>query len=67
MTPQDEAKRIFDQYYNLKNAFGESYMTYFDAKQCAMIGINEQIDFWKNEWKVDSTYWNDVKTELEKL
>jgi len=63
MTPKEKAKELFEKMYF-------ETTTKYDAKQCALIAINEIIDSLtiKNYSDVDDyEYWKEVKQEREKL
>ena len=76
MTPKEKAKEFFDKIYNLDNK------AWFDiAKQCALIAVDEMLKFEesiinqldkitkgaKGEFIVQNKYWEEVKSEIEKL
>jgi len=71
MTPKDEAKRIFDQYYKLLFL---CETTKDIAKKCALITVNQVIlsfkmainDYKPNSWH-PACWWEKVKNELENL
>ena len=88
MTPKEKAAELFDKYYRLFNNFPnyqyviENINTIQDeklytAKQCALIAVDEIIEFmevddfdsdtcyWANHSKMK--YWIEVKQEIEKL
>lgn len=80
MTPKEKAKELFLKYAMYIRAgymFDEEADE--DAKQCALIAVDEIIkiqwfhseptcfDDLANEYKEKSVYWNEVKSELEKL
>jgi len=63
MTPKEKAKELFEKMYF-------ETTTKYDAKQCALIAINEIIDSLtiKNYSDVDDyEYWKEVKQEIENL
>ena len=58
MTPKEKAKELVDKFIQTNgNAFF--------AKQCALIAVDEIINY-SEEWD-DSEYWQEVKQEIEKL
>ena len=65
MTPKEKAKDLVDKF----NYEGKHYLM-LDAKQCALISVDEILNS-KHGWnKYTSTfvkYWQEVKQEIEKL
>jgi hypothetical protein len=64
MTPKEKAIELFDKICQTiateKTDFGY-YTNVIQAKQCALISVNELIK------KTGAKYWYDVKHEIEKL
>lgn len=67
MTPKEKAKELFDKYYIICQEFTEEIQCSIQAKQCALIAV-EQIQnlCWGNN-QVGINHWNEVKQEIEKL
>ena len=65
MTPQEKAKELFGKFamYLRANLMYDEEADE-DAKQCALIAVNELI---KSVSDVNSWYWEEVKQEIEKL
>jgi glutaredoxin-related protein len=68
MTPKEKAKELIDKMYGDE----VDYMTEEQAKQCALIAVDEIIASNPNlKWfaKLDDSikYWQEVKTEIELL
>lgn len=64
MTPQERAKDLYDKFY--------PYQYDADAaKQCALIAVDEiliELSEWGEVWmKIRINYWQEVKTEIQKL
>jgi hypothetical protein len=75
MTPADKAKELVDKFKHNTRAFNETNGwedTLHDAKQCALIAVDEVVAFidehmqgWLDwDWK---SYWEQVKIEIEKI
>jgi hypothetical protein len=70
MTPKEKAKELIDKYSFVEIA---NYTSMFEVKQCALIAVQEIINAnpHSNPLNTDvySTmyYWQEVKTEIEKL
>jgi hypothetical protein len=67
MTPKEKAKELKDKYMNVK---WQIYLD--DAKQCALIAVNGILDanpmyYTGFEYESNLEYWEQVKTEIEKL
>lgn len=69
MNAQDKAKQLVDKMYSIVDTRGLSMMSEDNAKQCALICANEMIDvLWHTHINPDEfNYWQEVKTEIEKL
>jgi hypothetical protein len=70
MTPKEKAKQLVDKMYAV-HSNSASDITYYFAKQCALIAVDEII---KSNYKVLSgvkpsfyDYWIEVQQEIEKL
>ncbi len=68
MTPKEKAIELLDKMYG----YELDYMTEGQAKQCALIAVDEILDVInKNDvdiWNIDILkYWREVKQEIEKL
>lgn len=65
MTPKEKAENLFNRYYAITGPFTE-------AKQCAVIAVDEVIDIlsllpYGMEYLSHIDYWEEVKEEIEKL
>lgn len=69
MTPKEKAEELVER-FNLLQTYVE-YFSYDHAKQCALICVDEIFKTVKsvssNEIEYDDNYWQEVKTEIEKL
>ena len=68
MTPKGKACELYHKYRTLEGKFGDKVLYNYDAKQCALITVDELIsshsqDTTDNEFY----YWKEVKQEIEKL
>lgn len=71
MTPKDKANELFDKYYIICQEYTEEIQCSIQAQQCALIAVDELIDFAKltdatNGWD-HLNYWQEIKQEIEKL
>ena len=67
MTPKEKAKELMQKYDFVHI---EHYTSEREVKYCALIAVNNIIDSLqiKNYPQADQyEYWNEVKTEIEKL
>jgi hypothetical protein len=73
MTPKEKAKELFGKYaMYLRANLRYDEEANEDAKECALIAVDEIVESdWfiptlrdKHEW---TSYWQEVKTEIEKL
>ena len=72
MTPQEKADELYSKYDDLLNKdFGNPIVFDNQLKQCALIAIDELIEFAYNyidyNEKVTKEYWEKVKIEIENL
>ena len=86
MKAEDKAFQLFDKMWSARNPSGESSMSRWQAKQCALIAVDEILEeiaqLNKPEYTIFITcldpiatkngyekedFWQDVKTEIEKL
>lgn len=82
MTPKEKAQELFDKYKDLTlNVEYDDDQNNFTAKQCALIAVDELLQFenrvieeWTNYFegqggamRVERIYWEEVKKEIEKL
>jgi hypothetical protein len=78
MTPKEKAKELVDKFYqrfplkmNVITTRGDlswEYDSWNEAKQCALIAVDEILNIKSVDRDYDlSTYWEEVKQEIEKL
>jgi hypothetical protein len=77
MTPQEKANELFDKFYLVNSESVELETGEYDlvlsldardAKQCALIAVNQIIAELDSERVFERIYfWNEVKQEIEKL
>jgi hypothetical protein len=61
MTPQKKAKELVDKFSNVP------LLDSYEAKQCALVAVDEIILEMDNVMVPNKYYWNEVKQEIEKL
>jgi hypothetical protein len=70
MTPKEKAKELVEKFYSRATSYSLDRKNQNEnAKQCALIAIDEMLDFitkYDNHW-LDYTYWQEVKDELDNL
>jgi len=59
--PKELAKELVEKYYHLFSVELENTIADYEAKECALIAVDELIK------ETGSKYWYDVKLEIEKL
>jgi hypothetical protein len=78
MTPKEKAKDLIDKYQKLDIEIGGQYDGYLtmkihDAKECALIAVDECINIHfnlesdRNGIGESFKYWQEVKSEIEKI
>ena len=55
MDAKEKAEELFDKYFEVTN-------NYYQAKECALIAVDEILKL-----RVNIPYWQEVKQEIEKL
>ena len=65
MNVKERAKELVDRYYILCQEFTEEIQCSIQAKQCALIAVDEIIDLVKHIDVDSEDYWNEVKQEIE--
>jgi hypothetical protein len=67
MTPKEKAKELFDKFSNVP------LLDDYEAKQCALIAVDEILNLMINNFKWDINYngnieyWQQVKQEIQAL
>ena len=64
MTPKEKAKELVDKYYHLFSVELENTIDLREAKQCALIAVDEILEECRLE---KDWYWQEVKQEIENL
>ena len=68
MTAKEKAKELFDRFYEIEPVepiyFG---VNIGQAKQCALICVDEIIEAESNYYPNEINYWQEVKEEISKL
>ncbi len=74
MTPKEKAIELFDKFrVKVHDRDGTSAMNGFEAKQCALISVDEILDLKhivtlrRNMHEMELDFWDEVKEEIEKL
>lgn len=63
MTQREKAKELFDKYVDYVRMYNDDIPRLDMQKQCALIAVDEII----NDVELYSTYWQEVKQEIELL
>jgi hypothetical protein len=64
MTSKEKAKELVDKYRNSIMSFLSDNMKDMNAKQCALIAVDEILE---HCYEVMKPFWQEVKQEIEKL
>ena len=72
MTPKKKAQELFDKYYLICQEFTEEIQCSIQAKQCALVAVDDQISLLLNltpyaAFPDQVIYLQEVKHEIEKL
>jgi uncharacterized protein YxeA len=72
MTAKEKAKELVEKYFYLFSLELENTIADYEAKQCALIAVDEILKEYGTYYKVEVngkyvSYWQEVKKEIEKL
>ena len=70
MTPKEKAKELVDKFWYVEPEESCDGMEYQMAQQCALIAVDEMLDFMflsENENSFWINYYNKVKQEIQNL
>ena len=67
MTPKEKAKELIKKYWNRINDVELDSISWNQAKQCALICIDEILYVIVFDGVHSLDYWHEVKQEIEKL
>ena len=75
MNSKEKAWELYNKYRTLESKFGDKVLYNYDAKQCALIAVDEIDLLLQNSTPNDDPYanlssleyWQEVKQEIEKL
>lgn len=73
MTPKEKAEELVLKYLRLQEEGSLNWFHKILAKKCALIAVDEMINFFINLSNEGFTfyssieYWQEIKTEIEKL
>ena len=71
MTPKEKAKELVDKFYYIPNSQGIFMMQDYQAKQCALIAVDEILNTIEYSSQADElskvNYWQEVKQQIENL
>ncbi len=69
MNAKEKAKELVERMYQVHSS-SASDITWYFAKQCALIAVDEIINHHSQEqglYRIDTYYWQQVKSELQSL
>jgi len=79
MTPKQKAKELYDKFFNKIDHFDAHWDIEKQAKQCALICVDEIIeeydlkitvicyDYDRETWEEELEFWQEVKQEITNL
>ena len=69
MTPKEKAKELIDKYYHLFSVELENTIDYREAKNCALIAVDEILNEYNDfmQTREQFGYWEEVKQEIYEL
>ena len=68
MTPKEKATDLVNNYYEDDLMWYD--LSYIQAKKCALIAVDEILNHHSQEqglYRIDTYYWQQVKSELQSL
>ena len=69
MKPKEKAEKLVLKFLRIENNTPEWFNTHI-AKQCALIAVDEILNHHSQEqglYRIDTYYWQQVKTEINKI
>jgi hypothetical protein len=66
MTPKEKAEELVDKFLYIENEYKE-YLDFKQAKECALIAVDEIIFILAEDINPLVNYWFKVKLEIENL
>jgi len=72
MTPKEKAKELVDRFKKLDTTFDGVDVLCHEAKQCALICVNQMESFYKDIMRIGTSkqmlyYFNEIRKEIQKL
>lgn len=67
MTPKEKAVELYNKYYFLYTHPHSVEVRKNEAQACALIAVDEILDPFRKVLPSSRKYWQEVKTEIEKL
>ena len=68
MTPREKARELVDKYYHLFSVELENTIADYEAKECALIAVDELIKETQFEVpNIRQRWWQDVKQHIQRL
>lgn len=68
MTPTEKAKELVEKYFDTCHKSSDLELSWKVCKRCALIAVDEILNIKSVDRDYDlSTYWQEVKTEIENL
>jgi hypothetical protein len=67
MTPKEKAIELVDRYYSLFSLELENTIDITQAKECALIAVDEILGQFRWRPSDGLSYWEEVKQEIENL
>jgi hypothetical protein len=65
-SPKEKADYLVEEFLYIENEYKE-YLDFKQAKECALIAVEEILNGSRLFYEQDYTYWNTVKEEIGKL
>lgn len=72
-TPKEKAEELLEKFKNIKSEYPCFIISINQSKKCALIAVHEILDLYPafaplDSWEMEQhEFWNQVKTEIEKL
>ena len=69
MEAKEKAKELVERMYQVHSS-SASDITWYFAKQCALIAVNEILNHHSQEqglYRIDTYYWKQIKIEINNL
>lgn len=67
MNAKEKARELVEKFLEIQSREYGCLMSIDEAKQCAIIAVDEILEIYRKNWEINNGYWESVRQEIEKL